>query len=277
VVQYDRLGMRGSYNKALALARKRGWPDTDLVWFAEDDYLYLPHSLRSLQEGAQRLAEADYLALWASFGFFAWDHRPMPRETPVPISWKEAEPVTVNSQVWRRALSTTSTFGVRMHALRRDYHVLALGHLAGLEAFDHAVCLHYQGQRPYPWPKLARNLVFAGYGDQEERAKHFVIAPVRALMNLWSLRRNGTNRQLWCTYPGLCAHMEIGEIPRGHDWPAAAQDCANWATARGIPIRLPEADAVQPSAAPASGRTETGLPGVTNSVRPAGLDRGSAA
>ena len=237
VLTYDRLGMRGSYSTALALARKRGWPEEDLVWFAEDDYLYQPHSLLSLVEGARRLPQADYFGLWASFGFLALDGRTLPHQTPVPLNWKESAPVTVDGQVWRRALSTTSTFGVRMSALRRDYFVLALGHLAGLEAFDHAVCLHYQGERPYPWHRLRRDMVFAGKGSGREKFKHFVIAPVRAAMNLWSLRRDGSGGQLWCSYPAMCAHMEIGEIPRGHDWLAAANDCARWALAHGIPVQ----------------------------------------
>src|SRR6266511_6323917 len=67
VVAEARLGgNEGSFRKALAIPRVRKWSDDDLVWFAEDDYLYDPRALAGLIGAAAAMPEADYLALYAS-------------------------------------------------------------------------------------------------------------------------------------------------------------------------------------------------------------------
>jgi hypothetical protein len=44
VLMRSKLGMRGSLQAILELPTLRPWPEDDLVWFAEDDYLYQPNA-----------------------------------------------------------------------------------------------------------------------------------------------------------------------------------------------------------------------------------------
>jgi hypothetical protein len=241
IVARSRLGLRGSYHAGLALARQRGWPDEDLVWFSEDDYLYRPGALRQLLAAAEALPRAAYLALYASIGSRSPEGGALPDHAPLPAGWRGSDPVQVNGHAWRRGLSTTWTFGVRVKALRADERLLAYSVYAGLGGCDHAMCLMYQGLPPFPWRSLGRDLLFAGprYFTPIRRVKRFVIAPVRAAFNLWSRTRAGRAHLLFAADPLLATHMEEAFLAHGTDWLAVAQSCARWGAERGISIPLP--------------------------------------
>jgi len=239
VVPRTRLGFRGSYHAGLALPLERGWPDEDLVWFGEDDYLYRPSALRDLVAAAETFPEASYLALYASIGDRPPEGGEQPDYAPVPARWRGSAPVAVNGHLWRRGLSTTWTFGVRMAALRQDRRILSLTDYTGLAGCDHAMCLLYQGLQPFPWALLGRDLRLAGPGAARRRAKRLVVVPLKAALNLWSYGRARRGRLLFAADPPLATHLETGHLALGTDWPAIAEDCAAWAAARGIPAAPP--------------------------------------
>jgi hypothetical protein len=236
VVSRSRLGFRGSYHAGLNLPLERGWPDEDLIWLGEDDYLYQARALRDLLAAAEALPQAAYLALYASIG-----HRPpeggeQPSYAPVPARWHGSVPVPVNGHLWRRGLSTTWTFGVRMGALREDHRILALTDYTGLGGCDHAMCLLYQGLQPFPWRSLGRDLVLAGGGGVVRRAKRCAIVPVKAVFNGWSYTRIRRGRLLYAADPALATHLESGHLALGTDWAVVARECSVWAAERGIPV-----------------------------------------
>jgi hypothetical protein len=235
VVSRSRLGLRRSYQAGLALPLERGWPDEDLVWLAEDDYLYQARALGDFLAAAAAIPQAAYFALYASIG-----HRPpeggkQPDYAPVPARWHDSVPVSVNGHPWRRGLSATSTFGVRMDALREDHGVLALTSYSG-GAWDHATCLMYQGLQPFPWRSLGRDLVLAGGGGVVQRAKRCAIVPVKAVFNGWSYTRIRRGRLLYAADPALTTHLESGHLALGTDWAVVARECTVWAAERGIPV-----------------------------------------
>lgn len=236
IVAHQRLGLRGSYHRGLALPLERGWPDEHLVWFAEDDYLYQPQALRDLIAASVALPQADYLALYASIGGRQPAGDALPDHIAVPRRWQTAGPVMVNRHTWQRGLSTTWTFGVRMRALRRDHRILSLTDYAGLTGCDHAQCLHYQGFLPFPWSLVGRHLLFFGDGSFKTRAKRCLAAPIKAAVNCWSLLRTDTGHQLWAADPALITHMESGTLGIGTDWRAVARSSAAWANDRGLSV-----------------------------------------
>lgn len=238
VVSRSRLGIRGSFHAGLALPMEREWPDEDIVWLAEDDYLYQARALRDLLAAAEAIPEASYLALYASIG-----HRPpeggkQPTYAPVPARWQGSAPIPVNGDPWRRGLSTTLTFGVRMRTLREDRRLLALSLYTGV-GFDHTMCLLYQGLPPFPLGSLARAILLRGTGSMARRAKRFAIAPVKTAFNAWALARRRRPRLLYAADPALATHLESGHLALGTDWPAVAASCAKWAAERGISLALP--------------------------------------
>jgi hypothetical protein len=239
VVGRSGLGLRGSLNAALALPLERGWPDEDLVWLCEDDYLYRGRALRDLLAAAAAWPQADYLALYASIGDRPPEGGLLDDAYPVPARWRGSAPVSVNGHPWRRALSTTATFGLRMRTLRRDHRILSLTYYTGLGGCDHAACLLYQGLQPFPWRTLGRDLLLGYPGDAVARAKRSAIAPVKAAFNVWSYGRAGRGSRLVSADPALATHMESPHLALGTDWEAVAAGCAARAAEQGIAVELP--------------------------------------
>ncbi len=231
------LGNKGSVRAALALPLERGWPDEDIVWLAEDDYLYDPAALVGLAAAPGAFPTADYFALYASVG-----HRPpaggaQPDYAPVPPTWEPSAPVSVAGRSWQRGLSTTGTYGVTVRALREDQRLLRWALWSGA-GWDHTMCLLYQGYQPFTWRAVADQARAGGVPGPlslARRGRFALLAAVRAALNGWRLVRRGPRRLLVTADPALVTHLEVGCLALGTDWAGLADDCTAWAAARDVP------------------------------------------
>src|SRR6202166_2442086 len=151
ILAYSRLGMKGSMRRALAIPYQRAWPADDLIWFAEDDYLYLPQAFKDLIAAATAFPDADYFALYALIDCLFPNGSPSIeyRLRWFPGRWLEPRCVAVEDRCWQRALSTTSTFGGRPRAIVEDRLLMKVAMIYG-GAWDHTTCMLYQGLRPFP-------------------------------------------------------------------------------------------------------------------------------
>lgn len=229
----NRATFRSVVAREAALA---GGPD-DLVWFAEDDYLYAPDAFTTLTAAAEGFPDTDYFALYgsAALDVDAPGRRPVLREQHGTDGTTGAP--RAGSAAWYRCYATTSTFGVRGSALRADAGLLRRMPWTG-GAWDRATCLALQGYRPFgladllPDPDgsalrgLARGLVRAGVGAS-------------------TLRRPSRRRVLRGSDPEMVWHMEIhtdltrtrpSSATSAVDWNAVAVDTMFWAADRGIPV-----------------------------------------
>src|SRR4051794_6537949 len=68
VVEHEPLALHESYWRAIDLAAGAPWPDDDLVYFGEDDYLFRADALAALLDAAAALPRAAYLAPYATVG-----------------------------------------------------------------------------------------------------------------------------------------------------------------------------------------------------------------
>lgn len=218
VVQVNCGSNRRSYRAALGLAARRPWHDDDLVWFAEDDYLYPPDSLQILSAGVQAIASGDYFSLYSPVDVAAGRSRPAPGKPSWPPSGG-SPPVLVNETRWFRAMSTTSTFGVRMRALNQDLHLLRMCPFTG-GAWDHTTCLMVQGHRPFGWDELRTDL--APFRTGSSWARSIPRGLIRIGMNERSRRRQSRCRTLHAADPLPIWHLETSseQLP---------QDVAHWA------------------------------------------------
>ncbi|MCW2777123.1 MAG: hypothetical protein JWN17_848, partial [Frankiales bacterium] len=124
----------------------------------------------------------------------------------------------VGGTPWRRAWDSTSTFGLRERALRRDADLLALCSATG-GPWDNTCVTTVQGVPSYAWRHL--------YGDLYLRpsrasAGRVVTRPVlRGLANLAALTRSAT----WIApVTSLATHCEPDHLAVGTDWAAVAAD-----------------------------------------------------
>lgn len=185
---------RSSYLQALALARRRSWGGRDLVLLVEDDYLWRPEALVSLLDAAAdpRSAGVDYFAPYG---------RPVPDEGR-PVAWGPVE-------------STTSTFAVRVAALRQDERLLQLCAYSGGN-FDYASCLTLQGRRRFSLREIVDHHAPADDTPAwRSAARTGYLVAMRTAVDLRSFRRPSRRRRILGAEPALATHMELGWIAPG--------------------------------------------------------------
>ena len=243
---------RRSYRWAVAHAAAAPGTDEELVWFAEDDYLYRPDALTALAVGAAALPDGDYFSLYGSGAVDPGAPRRSPRPRELPGSDGDPGAMRSGGAVWYRALSTTSTFGVRRRVLRQDARLLRLSPLTG-GAWDHATCLLYQGLVPFGPREIADDLRGP---SGTSRSRSALRGLVRSLAVPRAWRRPSRRRVLLGADPELIRHMETGApgarppesaATRGTDWEGLARETRRWAVDAGFPVSVEPDD-------PAGGR-----------------------
>ena len=204
-----------SYRALLPVARAQAHPDA-LVWLAEDDYLYRPEALLRLRQAADAMPDVDYLGLYAPDNT-AWhsDHRSQPGRRG------GAEPREVEGATWVRAWDSTSTFGLRAAALRRDAALLALCSRTG-GPWDNTTVTTVQGVPSYAWRHLYADLYLR---PTRASASRVVGRPLlRGLANLGAL---GASARWYRPAVSLATHAESAYLAPGTHWDelaAALQD-----------------------------------------------------
>ncbi len=201
----------GAYVAAMDLAFEQGWPDTDLVYFGEDDYLYRSDTFAALAAAAAALPEVDHFAPYATIGHTMPNGEPLHDGLRRPRLGGEAL-ATVDGVTWHHATSHTVSYAIRVGALRADrsLHLLALR--AG-GAWDHAMCLACAGRLPF----TARELLDPLPGARlQRRAK---VTLWRLAMSAVALRRRVRGAHVIAApRPALASHMEVGLMAAGSDW-----------------------------------------------------------
>ena len=200
-----------SYRAAVDLGLDRGWPESDLVYLGEDDYLFRPEAFRRLVEAAESVQLAEYFVYTGSILEHETDFR------------------DVDGCLWHIAHSTTSSFAARIRALRADRSVHHLGLVA---ANDTHICLTLNGVKPFPWSCVIGDFLHNAPGSQLPLKRRLALAARRSRMNLMALRRSFRRHPLAVPYEPLAMHWELPY--RGHaaglvDWDAVAEQTRAWA------------------------------------------------
>jgi hypothetical protein len=230
VMARSKLGARGSMWIALKMPIVRAWPHDDLVWFAEDDYLYQPRALTDLIAAADAYRDASYFALYATIG------SRMPNgdrsDERLPSKLPNPEIKRVNGHSWDRALSTTSTFGARVKPLIEDQMLMRLA-VASRGGWDHTTCLMYQGYIPYPMATLTNWFST----KPKSWAYRATIVGARIGLNCFQAVRTLRRpvRKLVGPDPALITHMETPYVALGTDWRSVAESTQQWASA--LPVQ----------------------------------------
>ncbi|GAA0305914.1 hypothetical protein [Kineococcus aurantiacus] len=197
---------RASYLAGLKLAVRSDWSDEDVVLLAEDDYLWRPDALASLLQAASR-GRAEY---FAPYGVGTHDDI----EGRVP-EWRRPRTARGEQEVpgdvvrWVPHESTTSTFAVRVGALREDHKLLVLCCLSGGD-FDHTSLLAVQGVPRFTVSDLVHHHEGASANPAVKAARAAYLTFFRAAVDVASLRRPSKRRRLAAADPAVCTHMEDG-------------------------------------------------------------------
>ena len=200
VVSIRRGSNRGSYLFAVGLASRRRWADTDLVLFAEDDYLYRPDALEQLTRAGRSHPGVDY--------FYPYS------EVPEPSGWTPSQP-----QQWMPHPTTTSTFAVRAAALCQDRLILRTAPFTGAD-WDHASLLAVQGTQPFaPHSALHHPSRARAHTMTTAAARAAFLTATKSALSVlvWRQRRRAA-RQALAAVPPLATHLEIAHLAWGTNW-----------------------------------------------------------
>lgn len=220
-------GMRESYTFALGLADREGWPNEDVVFFIEDDYLFIEEAIVALADAAEHLVAASYFSLYGERP----DYQSVADRARfgVPAGWHPQPEHKVGDRVWFNQSSTASTFAARVGPLRADADIFLQCMRPFRRRFlDHETCIMYQGAIPYRGWDLVR-----GIADDFERTprglvRAVVLVPWRIALNRRAARQT-TPHYLYALTPNLSTHLEHPVISPDRDWEAIAADVATWA------------------------------------------------
>ncbi|GAA3228812.1 hypothetical protein GCM10017691_20340 [Pseudonocardia petroleophila] len=229
---------RTTFRVAVARQAALATDTDDLVWFAEDDYLYSPHAFTSLLAAASSFPCAHYFSLYGSDALDPSAPGRRPTRRPEPGAVLDPEARTAGAATWYRAYATTSTFAVRSRILREDAALLRLMPFIG-GAWDTATCLTYQGYLPFGVTDLLPD-------GTTSALRAIPRGLARTVIGLRSLRRPSRRRVQLGADPELISHMEtadpttrsVSAKTEAVDWQQLAVDTMFWAADRGIPVPI---------------------------------------
>ncbi|MGH7977767.1 MAG: glycosyltransferase family 2 protein [Limisphaerales bacterium] len=168
--------------------------DSDLVYFAEDDYLYLPGSLQRMVQFMRTQADADFAT--------PYDH---PDSRDKFIHRIRTEEIPVDGWRWRKVVSTCLTFMARKKAVLDSKPVFNTYN----KNPDLALWMALTKRRVYnPW-SWVRSI-----GD----GLFFSASHALAWRYAWRQILFGKRRTLWSPLPPLATHMEMSGLAPGVDW-----------------------------------------------------------
>ncbi|GAA3242967.1 hypothetical protein GCM10017691_47450 [Pseudonocardia petroleophila] len=237
-----------SYREMLADENARSGDPNDLIWLAEDDYLYVPDALRQLVAGSAALPDADYFTLYGARAIDVARSRRKAVIRPEPAAEGTGQVVEVGEVAWYRAASTTSTFGITRRALNEDVRLLRHFSLTG-GAWDSATCKAIQGLAPFSAKHLRRDFLPFREVPPALWPKSYVRGALRVASIPLSVRSPQRRRALLGSDPELIIHMEAPDDPpralsartQKIDWAAVATETAEWGNDHGIPVVIPSA------------------------------------
>ena len=228
VIDVSGLNGRASYFAATDIPRDRGWAKDDLVYFAEDDYLYRTAAFVSLVAAARQMERPSYFSLYASAGGRE------PSGSPVPPDRRMVErpgkTIMAAGHEWKPALSTTSSFAVDVGALRRDLWLHRMATYSG-GGWDHVISLAHKGHCPFRLKDVLQAFADPGVGWMKATGR----AGARVMTDLGALASKPRWHPLMAPSPCLATHMELPHLAAGADWTSVARDAEQWATRRGLP------------------------------------------
>ena len=118
LIQLGGIGNSSSLRAAHELARTRNWDSSDIIYFAEDDYMYKEEAFAFLLGAASAIKEGHYFTLY--------DHPDRyTRSDDVNNGYSK---IYVSPDChWRTVESTCQTYGVRIKSFKKDQWIHKLG------------------------------------------------------------------------------------------------------------------------------------------------------
>jgi Glycosyl transferase family 2 len=193
LVALDHVGNQATFGKQIDTLLEQD--NSDLVYFAEDDYFYLPNQFYRL---------LDLLREYPDVGFVTpYDHPDCYR---LEIHRHPKHLRVCGEHHWRTAASTCLTFATRKETLRRN------------ERIFRSYC--HRNYDCSMWLSLTKKSVF-----NPARFSHFALGDRRFAKIIgkswlfgWKQILFGKQTKLWAPVPGIATHLDVNAMSPGINW-----------------------------------------------------------
>jgi hypothetical protein len=195
IVRLNSVGNRATFAKQIDILLHQR--DADLVYFAEDDYFYLPDEFRKMVNFLVAGTNVYFVSPYDHLDCYTLDLHRGPK-------WLRVH----GSHHWRTAASTCLTFLTRKSTLAKYESVFrtyvegnddcaAWLSLTKHRVFNPIAFIRYLLQGTFCWKILVKTWLFG-----------------------WRQILFGRKMKLWVPVPGIATHLDINSLSPGVDWPA---------------------------------------------------------
>lgn len=191
----DRAGNQGTFEAQIDLLLSQ--TDAEVVYFAEDDYFYLPKQFSTLVSFLRAGGDVDFVSPYDHPDCFRLD---LHRGTTLLRSF--------GGRYWSSAASACLTFLTRQETLRKTQHCFRT------YCFGNHDCS--------VWLILTKHSIFSplkllrGLARKDQRLQARIV--MKAWVNGWKQILFGRKWKLWMPTPGVATHLDADAIPPSFDW-----------------------------------------------------------
>lgn len=169
--------------------------DSEVVYFAEDDYVYLPGQFRCMVDFLLERGDADFVSPYDHLDCYTLDLHRQPK-------WLTVQ----GGRHWRTAASTCLTFLTKRRTLRETQAVFRTYEQRN---FDCSL-----------WLSLTKRQIFNPFffGRHLIRDRFFTKIILKSWMFCWRQILFGRKWKLWVPIPGVATHLNARALSPNVDW-----------------------------------------------------------
>jgi hypothetical protein len=187
------IGNQATFEKQVELLLEQR--ESELVYFAEDDYFYLPCQFRQMIDFMMADEDVHFVSPYDHFDCYTLDLHRQPKSLKVH-----------GGRHWRTASSTCLTFLTRRETLQKTQAVFRNYKRRSLDCSL--------------WLSLTKNRVFNPFffGSQLFHEPFFCKIVLKSWLYFWPQILLGRKWMLWVPIPGIATHLDARAMSPGIDW-----------------------------------------------------------
>jgi len=193
LITLDGVGNRATFAKQIDILLQQD--DAPFVYFAEDDYFYLPEQFPAMLEFLRNSGDVDFVSPYDHLDCYTLDLHRMPK-------WIRPH----GTRHWRTAASTCLTFLTTKETLGQCENVFR-SYVRG--NYDCALWLSLTKERVFN-PAMVFNFLIRGQFYWKILAKAWLYCPWQILM--------GRRYKLWVPVPGIATHLDKNALSPTVEW-----------------------------------------------------------
>jgi hypothetical protein len=199
LLNLDGLGNQATFRKQMEILLEQ-W-DANVVYFAEDDYVYLPGQFRCMIDFLAGHEDVDFISPYDHLDCYTLDLHRGPK-------WLKV----YGGRHWRTASSTCLTFLTTQATLKKTQGVFRN---YKRRSFDCSLWLSLTKQRVFNPFFFCTNLV---------RGRFFCKIILKSWLYCWQQILFGKRWMLWVPIPGIATHLDCAALSPNVDWLTLMQE-----------------------------------------------------